>query len=94
MPERDFIRRPLTADELRWTLEPLPRLAHVDLLMFNESELLAYTRGLQEECARLKELTHAAVSQLSSLSEKVARCSALVYELRAENANLRANRQS
>ena len=61
------------ADEIRWTLLPLPRLEDVNWLELTEAELWDYVRELREDLRIVRELLHAALAELFRLTEIVRR---------------------
>jgi len=76
----------LTADDLRWTSDPIPRDETIDVLTLTEAETVRYARALQHDNRLLRQLLHEALAIAARLTQRAeayrVRLSMLVRELR------------
>lgn len=55
----------VTADQMRWTLQPTPRVESVDLLTLDDAETFHYARDLQLELAAVRLLLSETLAALA-----------------------------
>ena len=80
----------LTADDIRWASEPLPRVEDVDLLTLDADELLDHARDLQRELAAVRASLHVAGTALSGMREAAVKLKASNLRQIEETRRLRA----
>jgi hypothetical protein len=78
----DKVVEPLSADEIRWALEPLVPLEATDVLTLTDNEHILYTRELQQEMAAMRTLAHVAVGQVYILTQQLTAARGTIRDLR------------
>ena len=69
----DETNRMVTADEIRWSLEPLPVPEDdnpVDVFALSHEDLLGYAYGQQDDIRALRETLHVAIAEVARLTDE------------------------
>lgn len=60
--------RPIRVDDIRWALEPLPLLEHIDPLTLTDLELFCHVKALRRELRSVRALARAGVQRIHYLT--------------------------
>jgi hypothetical protein len=71
-----------TAAEIRWTLEPVPRIERVDLLALDADETAAYARDLQLALESVRVLQHESLDSIARVTHERDRARFVNHEMR------------
>jgi hypothetical protein len=89
--------RMVTAQDIPWTLTPVPRIEHVpavDLTVMTHDEVLSYAADTREELCSVRELLCESISMNARLTDELKRAARIAEHLRIENRHLRQSQRA